>query len=193
MHCEARCTCAHTNMGYLILPQPPAWIRLLASCALKRSGLVRAIPGQSSRKLQPVNGVPLQISGGLAAMEAVTEHAVALSCSALLSGAAREALKSFFHSTQQGTSVLSHTTLRSRLLESGVAAPRAAQRSAAECVAALCKGSTDRVSETLRLCITTLEKQSAVRPSLNNPPCAPSARGQHQSCRGCQVSRLGAS
>lgn len=93
----------------------------------------------------------------------MTEQAVALSCSALLSGAARDALKSFFRSTQQGAATLPHHSLRARLLEAGTSAPRAAQRSAAECIAALAEASSDRVAETMRMCIASLEQSSSVR------------------------------
>lgn len=100
----------------------------------------------------------MQVAGSLGAMAAVKDRAVELACSSLLSGAAREALKSFFRSTQQGAATLRYDHLRGRLLEAGIAAPRAAQRSAAESIAALCEGSADRIAETMRLSITSLEK-----------------------------------
>lgn len=101
-------------------------------------------------------------------MSVVKDRAVTLACSALLSGAARDALKSFFRNTQQATqqpsAALRHDHLCARLLAAGTAAPRAAQRSAAECIAALCEGNNDRIVETLRLCITALSKSGMVRP-----------------------------
>lgn len=120
----------------------------------------------------------MQVASGLAAMSAVTDRAVALSCSALLSGAARDALKSFFRSTQQGAAALPHDALRGRLLRAGTTAPRAAQRSAAECVAALSEGSPDRVAETMRLCIQSLEQASSVCPPPHHHH-TPAAASQH--------------
>lgn len=122
----------------------------------------------------------MQVAGSLAAMSAVTDRAVALSCSALLSGAARDALKSFFRSTQQGAAVLPHNNLRARLLEAGTSAPRTAQRSAAECVAALAEGSSDRVAETMRMCIASLEQASSVRLPSPAPRCLASVRRPSQ-------------
>jgi hypothetical protein len=101
-------------------------------------------------------------AGALQAMPSVIEQAVKLACSTLLSGAAHESLKSFFHSLPSAKLPITFESLREQLLQAGARVPRAAQRSCCECAAALCDGSADRVADTMRLAISELEKTNNV-------------------------------
>lgn len=106
--------------------------------------------------------VQVEGAGALQAMPPVITQAVTLACSTLLSGAAHDSLKSFFHSLPNAKLPLSFEDLRGQLLTAGALVARAAQRSCCECAAALCEGSPDRIAETMRLAISELEKPTTV-------------------------------
>jgi hypothetical protein len=111
--------------------------------------------------------------GALPAMPGVVDSAVSLACSTLLSGAAADALKSFFRSLQHARPAPAFEQLRSQLLSASADVPRSAQRSCCECAAALCEGSQQRVADTMRLAISELEKANTVRrPPLSAHACS---------------------
>lgn len=105
----------------------------------------------------------IQGAGELQAIPAVITQAVSLSCSTLLSGAAADAVKSFFRAMPASEIQVSFEDLRAQLLKAAAEALRAAQRSCCECAAAMCEGRPERIQETLRLAISELEKPSTVR------------------------------
>ena len=109
--------------------------------------------------------VQVEGAGALQAMPPVVTQAVTLACSTLLSGAAHQSLKSFFHSLPSAKLPLSFEDLRGQLLQAGAEVPRGAQRSCCECAAALCEGNPDRIAATMRLAISELGKPTTVRTS----------------------------
>ena len=109
-------------------------------------------------------------------MAAFADAATRLACSTVLAGTARDSLKQFFV-TLQAAAPAQAEALQQPLLQAGAAAPRPAQRGAAECVAAMCKSSPDAVAKTLRACVATMQQPETVRAcSLAAAPCHGSTR-----------------
>lgn len=114
-------------------------------------------------------------------MATFSDAATRLACSTVLAGTARDSLKQFFVTLQAAAPAQSEA-LQHRLLQAGAAAPRTAQRGAAECVAAMCKSSPEAVAKTIRACVTTMQQNETVRPpAVPLPHCRPSHELPHSS------------
>jgi hypothetical protein len=88
----------------------------------------------------------------------LSEAAVRLACSPVLSGTARDMLKEFFVVLQGALSLdQGFKELKDQLLAAAESAPRPALRSVAECITAMCVVSEGRVESTLRECISVLQ------------------------------------
>jgi hypothetical protein len=104
-------------------------------------------------------------AGKIGEMAAYVAAAVALAQSTVVSGAARASLNAFAAAAQDtGIPGVDFGSLRARLLAAGLSAPRAAQRGVAECVAAMCAGSGERVASTVQDCVDTLDEKKNKAP-----------------------------
>jgi hypothetical protein len=113
-----------------------------------------------------VSGIEIQAvpkASELPAATDITQAAIHLASSAVLSSAARSSLSTFFATAQTaGIPGLTFDTMRTQLLAEGESAPRAAQRGVAECVAATCASDKDRVASMVQTCVATLRGTDTV-------------------------------